>query len=293
MKIVAAGVTGFIGSRLTTALRSAGHQVVQLVRGVPGTSDQIRWDPDHGELDTAVLDDADAVVNLCGAGAGDQRWNDSYRRLILTSRVRPTELLARSCAQAGTPVLVNASAIGFYGHRGDETVDESSGSGADYFSGVCRDWEAATAVAAAAGTRVVNLRTGLVLGREGGLLPKLTLVTKLLAGGRLGSGRQFYSWISATDETDAILHLLTADVAGPVNLTAPHPVRNAEFVREIGRALHRPTPWIVPEFALKLVVGGFAGEIVNGQRVVPTVLEKSGFVFTSPTLPEALRAELS
>ena len=292
MKIVVAGASGFIGTRLVAALRPTEHQVVQLVRRAPTGPDQVQWNPDSGQLDRSVLEDAGAVVNLCGAGAGDKRWNDAYRRLIVTSRVRPTELLAQACADAGTPALINGSAIGFYGHRGDETVDESSGSGSDFFAGVCRDWEAATVAADESGTRVVHLRTGLVLGHEGGLLPKLLLVTKLFAGGRLGSGKQYYSWISAVDAIAAIQYLLTADLAGPVNLTAPNPVRNAEFVREIGRAAHRPTPWIVPEFAIDLVVGGFAGEIVNGQRVVPTVLEKSGFTFTHPTLPEALRSEI-
>jgi len=293
MKIIAAGASGFVGSRLLTRLRADGHEVVQLVRRTPKNTAEASWDPDAGALDLALLDGVDAVVNLCGAGVGDKRWNSRYREVIRTSRVRPTELLAGAAARTGVPVLVNASAVGYYGPTGNEVVDESAHAGTTFLAGVCVDWEKATTKAQDAGVRVVNLRTGLVLGREGGLLPKLSLITRLFAGGRLGSGRQYYPWISATDEIDAIRHLLITQVQGPANLTAPHPVTNAEFTRELGRALHRPTPWVVPTFALRLAVGDFAQEIVTGQNAVPTVLADSGFAFRHPTLAEALSSEIS
>ena len=292
MRIVVAGASGFLGGRLRSNLIAGGHHVAQLVRRDPAGPDEVRWDPDAGVLDAAVLDGADAVVNLCGVGVGDKRWTDAYKREIVDSRVRPTALLARACAERGVPVLLNASAIGYYGHRGDEKLDEESDAGDDFMARVCLDWEAATATATDAGTRTVHLRTGLVLGHEGGLLPKLSLVTRLFAGGRLGSGRQWYSWISVTDEIAAMVFLLDHDVSGPVNLTAPNPVRNADFVHAIGRTLHRPAPWVVPEFALRLVLGEFAAEVVNGQRVLPTELLDAGFDFAHPTLAEALAAEL-
>ncbi len=292
MKIIAAGASGFVGSRLLTRLRADGHEVVQLVRRTPKNTAEASWDPDAGALDLALLDGVDAVVNLCGAGVGDKRWNSRYREVIRTSRVRPTELLAGAAARTGVPVLVNASAVGYYGPTDNEVVDESAHAGSTFLAGVCVDWEKATTKAEDAGVRVVNLRTGLVLGREGGLLPKLSLITRLFAGGRLGSGRQYYPWISATDEIDAIRHLLITQVQGPANLTAPHPVTNAEFTRELGRALHRPTPWVVPTFALRLAVGDFAQEIVTGQNAVPTVLADSGFAFRHPTLAEALSSEI-
>lgn len=292
MKIIAAGASGFLGHRLRQQLRSAGHQVTQLVRSAPAGTDQVRWDPDAGELDTFLLQGADAVVNLCGVGVGDKRWTPAYRELIRTSRIRPTELLARGCVEAGVPLLVNASAVGYYGPRGHETVDETSNAGTSFLAQVCIDWENATAPADDADVRVVHLRTGLVIGHEGGLLPKLVLLTKLFAGGRLGSGQQYFPWISATDEIGAMVHLLTADVSGPVNLTGPVPVTNAEFTKELGRQLHRPTPWVVPKFALQAVVGEFAEEIVNGQNAIPRVLTESGFAFSHPTVDLALQSEL-
>ncbi len=189
-------------------------------------------------------------------------------------------------------MLVNASGIGYYGDRGEEPVDESTGSGDTFLAGLCRDWEAATAPARGGGTRVAICRSGLVLGKDGGLVPRLGLVIKLFAGGRLGSGKQYFPWVSATDEIDAMLHLLTADVEGPVNIVAPEQVTNAQFTKEFGRHLHRPTPWWVPGFALHTVLGEFAEELLGGQRAVPGALDASGFVFTHPRLAEALTAEL-
>lgn len=292
MKIVAAGVSGFIGTRLTAALSAAGHQVTRLVRSEPSGPDESLWNPHSGDLDTSVFDGADAVINLCGVGFADHRLTAEYKYLVLSSRVNPTKLLAAECARLGIPVLINASAVGYYGAHGSEVVTESTPPGVTFGAGICVEWEKATAAASEADVRVVNLRTGLVLGKDGGLLPKLSLITRLMLGGRLGSGEQYFPWVSVTDEINAIIFLLDAAVQGPVNITGPYPVTNAEFTKELGRALNRPTPWIVPGFALHLILGEFAGEILTGQRAVPSVLHEAGFEFTYRTLPEALAAEL-
>jgi hypothetical protein len=263
-----------------------------LVRSAPTGGHQALWDPDKGELDRGILDGADAVVNLCGVGVADKRWTESYRELIRSSRIRPTDLLARASAEVGVPVLVNASAVGYYGPRGNEEIDETAPPGTTFLACVCVEWENATRPADDAGVRVVHLRTGLVLGHDGGLLPVVRLVTKLMAGGRLGSGRQYFPWISVADEINGIIHLITHDVSGPVNMTGPKPVTNAAFTKALGHELHRPTPWVVPKFALHIVLGDFAGEIVGGQNAVPKVLTESGYAFAHPTLEAALRAEL-
>jgi uncharacterized protein (TIGR01777 family) len=291
-KLVAAGVSGFLGPRLVTAATERGYRVTRLVRRRPESADEVQWDPDRGLLDASVLDGADAVVNLCGVTL-NHRWSESYRQLIRTSRVLPTQLLSDGCVSAGVPTLANASAVGFYGPRGEEIIDETARVGQSFAARLADDWEAATAAATRGGVRVLNLRTGLVLGAGGGLLPPVRLVTRLFLGGRLGSGQQYFPWISATDWVDAVLFLLKhPEVSGPVNLTGPEPVPNAVFAAEVGNAVHRPAPWIVPQFALKLIVGEFAEEIVNGQRAIPAKLEDAGFVFSHATLAEALRAEL-
>ncbi len=292
MKLVAAGVSGFLGPHLLAAAAERGHTVVKLVRRPVGAPDEVQWDPDSGNLNPTVLDGADAVINLCGVGVGDHRWNEQYRALIRTSRVNPTALLARTSAEAGVPVLINASGIGFYGPRGAELIDETALVGRTFLAGVCRDWENATEPAARAGVRVVNLRTGLVVGPDGGLLPKLKTLTSFFLGGRLASGKQYFPWISVEDWVAAVLFLLEHDVSGPVNLTAPNPVTNTEFTKQLGRALGRPTPWIVPRFALQAVLGDFAEEVVNGQRAIPAKLEDAGFIFSHATVAEALRSEL-
>jgi uncharacterized protein (TIGR01777 family) len=292
MRIVAAGVSGFLGTELTRKLTGAGHQVTRLVRSEPSRPDEVLWNPHSGDIDSSVFDGADAVINLCGAGVEDHRWTQDYKHVLTSSRVNPTRLLAAECARLGVPVLINASGIGYYGPHGLEIVTEKDPAGDTFLAQLCVQWEAATAVARDADVRVVNLRTGLVLGRSGGLLPKLTLLTRLLLGGKLGNGKQYFPWISVTDEIDAMVYLLTAPVHGPVNLTAPYPVTNAEFTKELGKALGRPAPWLIPGFALHLVLGEFAEEILAGQRALPIVLHESGFEFTHRTLPEALAAEL-
>ncbi len=291
MRIVAAGVSGFLGQELVRRLTAAGHSVVRLIRRPASGPDERQWDPDAGTFDAEVLGGVDAVVNLCGVGVGDRRWTEDYKREIVTSRVRPTSLLAAAAADHRVPALINASAIGFYGARGDEPLDEDAARGSGFFPDCCAQWEAASEPASAAGVRVVNLRTGLVLGPDGGLLPRLTLITKLFAGGKLGTGRQYYSWIARTDWVRAVEFLLTSQLGGPVNLTAPNPVRNADFVKAIGRLVHRPTPWPVPTLALRLVLGEFADDVVTGQRVVPGRLGAAGFDFRYPDLDAALAAE--
>ena len=289
MRIVLAGASGFIGSQLVPALRSHAHEVVTLVRRPATGFDQVRWDPAAG-LGPSVLEGAHAVINLAGVGIGDKRWTDDYRRQLLESRLTATTAIARACAEAGVPRLLNASAVGIYGHRGDEVVDEKSTTGDGFLPSLCRDWEHATAPAARAGTRVILLRSGLVLGRAGGLLPRLALLTTMMAGGKLGNGKQYFPWIAAADEVGAIGHLLSADLEGPVNLVAPQQVTNAEFTRALGSALHRPTPWRIPGFALRLVLGEFADEVLSGQRAVPRMLTDFRYPFVHPTLESALGA---
>ncbi len=292
MHIVAAGVSGYLGTQLTAALTGAGHKVTRLVRSAPKSPDESQWNPHSGDLDSSVFDGVDAVVNLCGAGVGDHRWTADYKHLLTTSRVNPTRLLASECARLGIPVLVNASAVGYYGPHGMEIVTEETPPGDTFLAQLCVQWEAATAVARNADVRVVNIRTGLVLGKDSELLSKLSLLTRLWLGGTLGSGKQYFPWISVTDEIAAILYLLTHPVSGPVNLTAPYPVTNEQFTKTLGEVLHRPAPWLVPGFALHLVLGEFAEEMLNGQRALPLKLHESGYEFAYRTLPEALAAEL-
>lgn len=294
MHIVISGASGLVGTVLQDRLRSDGHTVVSLVRKASTSENESTWDPYAGSIDLEVLRAADAVINLSGAGIGDRRWSQSYRRTLLQSRTQTTSLIAGSLASlAGdgkSRTLLNSSAIGIYGDRGDEEVDESSEHGSGFLADICLDWEAATTPAEQAGVRVVHLRTGIVMSKNGGVLKKLLPLFKLGLGGRLGSGRQWQSWISIDDEVGAIVHLLTADLKGAVNLTAPHPVTNQQFTVALGRAVRRPTIFSVPAFAPKLLVGSeFADQLLlTGQRVLPTKLENSGYVFVHPTLDEAL-----
>jgi uncharacterized protein (TIGR01777 family) len=292
VRIAVTGSHGLIGSGLTARLAESGHDVVRVVRSAPEPGD-IQWDPRTDRLDAGALAGVDAVVNLAGAGIGDHRWTDDYKREIRASRVRGTTLLAEAIAASvdGPRVMLSASAIDYYGDREDEVLDESSASGTSFLAGVCRDWEAATAAAEAAGARVVHFRTGIVLSAGGGALKKLLPLFKLGLGGRFGSGRQWMSWISLEDEVRAIEHLLTSEAAGAVNLTAPAPVINAEFTKTLGQVLHRPTLVPVPRFGPSLLVGGEAAEtlLYTGQRVLPRVLEADAFTFSHRDLETALR----
>jgi uncharacterized protein len=294
MKIAVTGASGLIGSALVPALRTEGHDVVRLVRGQPTGPDERSWDPSQRFLDPQALADRDAVVHLAGAGVADKRWTAARKRVVLDSRVDGTMAVAAAVAEAGTPVLLSASAVGFYGDTGDRLLDETGPNGEGFLAEVARQWEAATARAQAAGARVAHLRTGIVLTGGGGALKKQLPIFKAGLGAPLGSGQQWLPWISLHDEVAAITHLLTADVAGPVNLVGPSPVTNREFTKVLGGVLHRPTlPVPVPGPALRLALGGFAQEgVLIGQRLEPAVLQRSGFRFAHGDLESALRASL-
>ncbi|MER7080017.1 hypothetical protein SAMN02982929_04610 [Saccharopolyspora kobensis] len=291
MRVVVAGSSGLIGTSLVASLRAAEHEVVRLVRRRPAAPDERGWDPESGRLDADALEGADAVVNLSGAGIGDKRWTPERKRLLVRSRVRATEVLAAAVAESGVPVLANASAVGYYGDTGPKPVTEAASPGDDFLAELCRRWEAATEPAAAAGVRVVLLRTGLVLAPSGGLLGRLRPLFSLLLGGRLGDGRQYMPWISLDDEVAAIRFVLEhPEISGPVNLTGPGPVTNAQFTKALAEAVGRPAPWIVPGFALRIVLGELADQALVGQRAVPTVLESHGFTFQHPSISSALAA---
>jgi uncharacterized protein len=309
MRIALTGSSGLLGSALITSLRADGHDLVRLVRGPARATDEVGWDPVAGELDPAVLHDVDAVVNLSGAPVAAHRWSPQHKQLIRTSRVEPTTTLslALAAAEPRPRLLLSASAIGWYGDTGEAAVDETTPAGSGYFPSVVRAWEAATEPAEQAGVRVLHLRTGLVLTSAGGLLgsgvalpggldlPLLTLF-RLGVGGKLGNGKQWQSWISLADEVGAIRFLLaeadSLDLRGPVNLTAPEPVRNSQLTAALGKALHRPTVLPVPKAALRLAIGEFADEALASQRVLPKVLLTAGYPYQQRTIDEAIQAAL-
>jgi uncharacterized protein (TIGR01777 family) len=297
MDVAVTGSHGLIGTALLPRLRAEGHRVVRLVRGAPEGSDDVRWDPAAGTIDAASLEGVDAVVHLAGAGIGDKKWTPARKQLILESRTQGTGLLARTLADLDRPprVLLSGSAVGYYGNRGAEELSEESSPGTDFAAEVCRAWEAATAPAEAAGIRVVQLRTGIVLARQGGVLGRLLLPFKLGLGGRIGSGEQYTSWITIDDHLAALFHLLSADsIRGPVNVCAPNPVTNAEFTRALGAAVHRPTLLPTPLLPLKVVYGSELVQVLTeGQRVFPRVLERNGHEFAHTTIDDALRAVLA
>jgi uncharacterized protein len=294
------GSSGLVGTALIERLRATGHQAIPVVRpGSTSSGERLRWDPYAGTIDTAGFEGLDAVVHLAGAGIGDKRWTPEQKQTIVQSRVVPTTLLAETIAGLQRPpaVLVSGSAVGWYGARGSEVLTETSPppNPHDFASDVCRQWEAATTPAEAAGIRTVHLRTGLVLASGGGVLPRMALPFKLGLGGRIGSGKQYMSWIGLADELGAILHAITnPGLSGPVNATAPTPVTNAEFTAALGHAVRRPTLLPTPLPALKLVYGSELVDLllVGGQRVVPDRLEASGYEFSQPDLELALKANL-
>jgi uncharacterized protein (TIGR01777 family) len=296
VKIAITGASGLIGTRLTTALRAGGHEVVRLVRRPPSEPGDVQWDPSSGRLDPADLAGVDAAVNLAGPGIGDHRWTEDYKRQVKQARVDATALLAKTLAGLDPlpKVLLSGSAIGFYGNTGDAALDEQSPAGSDFLAEVAIAWEQAAEPAAQAGIRVALLRTGIVLSSAGGALAQQLPLYKFGLGGPLGSGRQFQSWIELDDEVAAIIFLLTADVSGPVNLTAPEPVRQKDFARALGRALHRPALLPAPPIALRLVLGEFASVgVLAGQRVLPKALQDSGFRFSYPSIDTAIAAALT
>lgn len=294
MDVLVTGAGGFIGSALLPALTAAGHRPIRAIRGtaVPQGVDGIAWDPDAGTIDHAALEGIGAVVHLAGAGIGDRRWTDARKQVILESRTRGTSLIASALASAQKKpsVLVSASAIGYYGDRGDEVLTEESASGDDFLADICRQWEAAAAPVAAAGIRLVTIRTGIVLGRDGGVLKQLLLPFRLGLGGRVASGKQWMSWIALADEVGAILYALhTESLSGAVNLTAPNPVTNAELTRAIAQAVHMPALFPVPSAVLRLAFGQMADEaLLASQRARPRRLLELGMDFAFPTVERAL-----
>jgi uncharacterized protein (TIGR01777 family) len=295
MRIVIAGSSGYLGKPLMQALeaKGEGHDIVRLVRHRPDEENEILWDPYKEALDPQILDGVDAVVNLCGINVGAQRWNDTFKKRIETSRVIPTRVLAKSVAEANVPVMVNASASGWYGDRVDVEVDESTPAAADFLGRLCLKWESATAAAEEAGARVVRFRTGHVMGPDSLLLDRFTLPWKCFLGGRFGNGRQYLPWISLRDWVSAAVFAIETDtIRGPVNMVGPSPITNREFTRALGAALHRPTPWIIPGWAVRLVAGEAATELLRGARIKPTVLHANNFQYQDETVFEALRYAL-
>lgn len=296
LRVAISGASGLVGTEVAAFLSTGGHEVRRLVRSRGGEPGEIFWDPVAGEIDAAALEGCDAVVHLAGESIAAGRWTAERKRRIRDSRVDGTRLIARTLARLDSPprLLINASAIGFYGDRGDERLDEGSAAGEGFLPGVCREWEAATDPAEQAGVRVVKLRIGVVLAAGGGALRKMQLPFSLGAGGPVGRGSQFMSWIALDDLVGAIHFLLrNDDVSGPVNGVAPTPVRNAEFARTLGQVLGRPAVIPTPPFALRLVLGEMADELLlAGNRIYPGRLEQAGFRFAFPDLESALRFEL-
>jgi hypothetical protein len=290
VRVVIGGAGGFLGTALSARLRADGDEVVRLVRRTPEGPDEVSWSPADAAVDPAALAGADIAVNLAGVGVGDRRWTAAYKQQIRASRVDSTVTLSRALAAAsdGPRVLLNASAIGYYGDRGDEVLDENAPPGDGFFPDVCRAWEAATQAAEEAGVRVCNLRTGLVVG-PGGLMKRLVPLYRAGIGGPLGGGRHYMSWISLADHVAAVRFLMTAQLSGPVNLTAPKPVPNAVFSDALGKALRRPSVLPAPAFGVRLVLGEFANNVLESARVVPRVLLDAGYEFRHPEIDAALR----
>ena len=294
MRIAITGSTGLVGTALSSALSASGHDLVRLVRREPTAPGEARWDIDAGTIDADALQNVGAIIHLAGENIG-QRWSDGVKQRVLNSRVNGTKLIAETAARLPTkPVLVCASATGFYGNRGDEEVDESAARGEGFLSDVVEQWEGAADPARAAGVRTVHLRQGIVLSRQGGALQRLLLPFKLGAGGKVGSGKQWWSWVSLDDTITAYLFALEHPLEGAVNVTAPGATTNLEFTRALGRALHRPTILPLPAFAVKAAFGQMGKEmLLEGQRVVPTKIEKAGFVFGHPDIDSGLASALA
>lgn len=295
MRIAVTGSTGLIGTALVRSLRSDGHEVVRLVRRPARAGDEVEWDPRRQFVDVAGLAGCEGVVNLAGAGIGDRRWTNAYRKELRDSRVLGTAALAKAVVSLDTPprVLVCGSAIGYYGDTGDRPVDESAPPGDGFLPNMVVEWEGAAAPAEEAGIRTAFARTGLVVAPKGGAWGRMFPLFKAGLGGRLGSGRQYWSFIALHDEVAALRHLLDTDsLSGPFNLTAPHPVTNGEVTSAMGRALHRPTLFPAPEWALRVALGGLAGDVLSSARVLPARLMESGFSFAFPGIDDAIRAAL-
>lgn len=295
MRVLISGASGLLGTAFTRALQSDGHEALALVRRAPRDG-EVQWDP-RQPLDPAKLAGCDAVVHLAGKNIAG-RWTEKFKQEVLESRAIGTQTLAAAAAESfrrtGQPrVFVSASGVGYYGSRGDEVLSEASSAGAGFLAEVCKQWEAATNPARAAGVRVVNLRIGVVLARDGGALKPMLPPFRLGLGGRVGSGQQWWSWVSLDDVIGAMLFALHGDLHGPVNAVGPTPVRNADFVKALGKALHRPTIFPLPEFVIRGVMGEMGEELLlTSARAVPEKLQAAGYKFRHADLEEALRAAL-
>lgn len=293
MRIAITGSSGLIGTALSHELTNRGDEVIHLVRRQGSAANEVTWDPAHGELDHAALQGISAVVNLAGAGIGDKRWTAAYKRQLVDSRVDSTSTIVDALIRLAEPVrLVNGSAMGYYGDRGEETVDEDSTPGSGFLVDVVTAWESATAPAAAVGMPVALARTGLVLSPNGGLMARVLPLAKLGLAGPLGNGRQWWSWISLPDEVRALIHLIDhPEITGPVNLAVPaaSAVRQRDAMHALGNELHRPSFIPAPAPALRLVLGEFAGDVLASTRMAPTVLQDSGFEWTHTDIADAMR----
>jgi len=295
MRVAITGSTGLIGTALAQSLSASGTDVVRLVRRDPAGDHELRWDPaaPAGGLRADTLDGIDAVVHLSGAPVASGRWTPARKAELRDSRIGSTEAIIGAMLAAPTPppVLIASSAIGWYGDTGDRAVDETAPNGSGFLASLVRDWEAATAPASAAGIRVANLRSGIVLSSRGGMLPRLLLPFRLGLGGRFGTGTQYISWITLADHIRAVRFLLDrSDLSGPVNLTAPAPVTNAELTRALAAYLHRPAILAVPSAALRLALGEVSAELLGSCRALPARLEQAGFGFQFPAIGPALAA---
>ena len=287
-RIAITGASGLIGTALVGYLKSEGHTVQRLVRRAVVAQDEIQWDPKSGYVDIEALRGVDAVIHLAGVGVGDRRWSKKYRSEILNSRLLGTTAIANAVTEVKPQVFISASAIGWYGESGNRAVVESDRVGDDFLAAVCREWEGAADLAT--GVRTVKIRTGLVLDPTGGALGKMLPLFRLGLGGKLGNGKQWWSWITLHDVIRAITFLLENPVSGPVNLTSPNPVTNQEFTSALARAMHRPALFPAPAFTLKLALGGFSSEVLGSKKVTPHVLTESGFTWDYPHITTALSA---
>jgi len=287
-RIAVTGASGLIGSALVGYLKSEGHTVQRLVRRATVAPDEIRWDPKTGYVDVDALRGVDAVIHLAGVGVGDKRWTKRYRSEILNSRLLGTTAIANAVAEVKPQVFISASAIGWYGDSGNRAVVEIDSVGNDFLAAVCREWEGAADLAGE--VRTVKLRTGLVLDPTGGALGKMLPLFRFGLGGKLGSGKQWWSWITLHDVVRAIVFCLEKKISGPVNLTSPNPVTNQEFTSALARAMKRPALFPAPAIALKIALGGFSSEVLGSKKVMPSALTEAGFKWDYPHISTALEA---
>jgi len=287
-RIAITGASGLIGSALVGHLKSEGHTVQRLVRRATVAADEIQWDPKTGFVDIEALRGVDAVIHLAGVGVGDKRWSKRYKSEILNSRLLGTTAIANAVAEVKPEVFISASAIGWYGDSGNRAVVESDSVGNDFLAAVCREWEGAADLAGE--VRTVKLRTGLVLDPTGGALGRMLPLFRFGLGGKLGSGKQWWSWITLHDVVRAITFALVNNISGPVNLTSPNPVTNQEFTSALARAMKRPALFPAPAIALKIALGGFSSEVLGSKKVMPNALTEAGFQWDYPHISTALQA---